>query len=46
MKTVILIKIRVLLVRTSHNLSYVIFMKLKIEQTFDRNRINLLNIDI
>lgn len=40
------IKIRVLLVLTSHNLSYVIFMKLKIEQTFDRNRINLLNIDI
>ena len=31
---------------TSHNLSYVIFMKLKIEQKFDRNRINLLNIDI
>ena len=31
---------------TSHNLSYVLFMKLKIEQKFDRNRINLLNIDI
>ena len=28
---------------TSHNLSYVIFIKLKIEQKFDRNRINLLN---
>lgn len=40
------IKIGVLLVLTSHNLSYVLFMKLKIEQKFDRNRINLLNIDI
>ena len=28
---------------TSHNLSYVIYIKLKIEQKFDRNRINLLN---
>lgn len=37
------IKIRVLLVLTSHNLSYVIYIKLKIEQKFDRNRINLLN---
>lgn len=37
------IKIRVLLVQTSHNLSYVIYIKLKIEQKFDRNRINLLN---
>lgn len=46
MKTGNFIKIRVLLVRTSHNLSYVLFMKLKIEQKFDRNRINLLNIDI
>ena len=31
---------------TTHNLSYVLFMKLKIEHKFDRNRINLLNIDI
>ena len=31
---------------SSHNLSYVIITKLKIEQKFDRNRINLLNIDI
>lgn len=35
-----------LIYSSSHNLSYVLFMKLKIEQKFDRNRINLLNIDI
>lgn len=37
MKTGNFIKIRVLLVLSSHNLSYVIFIKLKIEQKFDRN---------
>ena len=33
-KTDNFIKIKVLLVRTSHNISYVIFIELKIEQIF------------